>query len=216
MESLKAILPQARISRFAYRMSFVIITGGIGTGKSTVLAAFAKLGAHCLDADEVAHELYTPAGPAWKSIVNHFGDAVLLEDGTLNRAAIAARVFREPKELSWLNGLLHPLIRERMLEEATRIEPSPLFVAVPLWYEVGWQMPDVKVIATWCSAEQQMERLRKRGWDDAEIERRLRQQLSRDEKLNRADFGILTIGSLELLQEQCRRVYLQLTNKITD
>ncbi len=197
------------------RMSFVIITGGIGTGKSTVLASFAKLGAHCLDADEVAHELYAPGGPAWQRIADHFGASVILADGVLDRAAIAAQVFRIPAELAWLNSLLHPLIRDRMLAESARIAPLPLFVAVPLWYEVGWQMTDVRVVATWCGEEQQMERLRKRGWDDAEIKRRLGQQLSRDEKLNRADFGILTIGSLEMLQEQCRCIYQLLTKRIT-
>lgn len=192
-------------------MNFVIITGGIGTGKSTVLAAFAQLGAHCLDTDEVAHALYAPDGPAYLLIAEHFGKEVLLQDGSLNRKAIADRVFRHPAELAWLNGLLHPMIRERMQTEAERVAPEPLFVAVPLWYESDWKLPNVRVVATWCTDEQQKQRLHKRGWDDAEIERRIKAQLPKDDKLNRADYGVLTIGSLELLQEQCRRIYGQLT-----
>ena len=215
MEEWLTAAPRAgrKTSTSSRSMSFVVITGGIGTGKSTVLAAFAKLGAHCLDTDEAAHALYAPGGPALQPIAEHFGDAVRLPDGTLDRKAVAARVFRDPAELAWLNALLHPMIRERMCAEAARVAPAPLFVAVPLWYEVGWTLPEVRVVATWCSEEQQLRRLRQRGWDDAEIESRIHSQLSRDEKLNRADFGVLTIGSMKLLQEQCRRIYGQLVKQ---
>lgn len=194
-------------------MPLIVITGGIGTGKSTVLDAFAKLGAHCLDTDEVAHALYAPGAPAWQPIREHFGEEVVQEDGTLNRRALAAQVFRKPEELAWLNALIHPLIQQQMMEEEAMVAPLPLFAAVPLWYEIGWELPQTKVVATWCTETQQRERLRGRGWDDDEINRRIASQLSRDEKLNRADFGILTIASLEILQRQCDIIYNMLITK---
>ncbi|MBR4125479.1 MAG: dephospho-CoA kinase [Victivallales bacterium] len=194
-------------------MPLVVITGGIGTGKSTVLDAFAKLGANCLDTDEVAHALYEPGAPAYQPIHKHFGDEVLREDGTLDRRALATKVFRDPDELAWLNALIHPLIQQRMLDEAARVAPAALFVAVPLWYEVGWELPGTRVIATWCTDSQQRERLRRRGWDDDEINRRIHSQLPKDEKLLRAHFGILTIDSLESLYKQCEIIYNYLKHK---
>ena len=196
-------------------MPLVVITGGIGTGKSTVLDAFARLGANCLDTDHVAHDLYKPGAPAYQPIRQHFGDAAVLPDRTLDRRAIAARVFHDPAELQWLNALLHPLIQTAMLDEMKKTAPKPLFAAVPLWYEIGWMLPETKVIATWCTPPQQLERLRKRGWDDDEIQRRIHSQMDQDEKLRRADFGILTIASISILERQCEIIYNLLnTNKL--
>ena len=188
-------------------MPLIVITGGIGTGKSTVLKAFSELGAHCLDTDEVAHALYAPGAPAWQPIREHFGDEMVLPDGTLDRRALAARIFHNPAELAWLNALLHPMIRQQMMNEVAKVAPKPLFSAVPLWYEIGWELPHTQVIATWCGKTQQRERLRMRGWDDEEIDRRIASQISADEKLNRADFGVLTIASLEILKKQCEIIY---------
>ena len=188
-------------------MNLIVITGGIGTGKSAVLAQFRALGGAGLDTDDVAHELYAPNGPAWRAIANHFGHAIVRADGQLDRKAIARRVFAAPLELAWLNGLLHPLIRERLLAEADFVAPRPLFAAVPLWYEIGWELPGVRVIATWCTTALQLERLYARGWSEEEIARRLKNQLPKDEKLNRADYAILTIGSMNDLHEQCARLY---------
>ena len=194
-------------------MTLVVITGGIGTGKSTVLAAFAKLGANCLDTDEVAHRLYEPGQPAWQPIREHFGADVIRPDGTLDRTAVAARVFRNPDELAWLNALMHPLIQRQMLAQEEMAAPEPLFAAVPLWYEIGWSLPGVRVIATWCKPEQQRQRLRNRGWDDGEIDRRLASQLPPDEKLRRADFAILTIDTVQKLERQCEIIYKLLVSK---
>ena len=194
-------------------MTLVVITGGIGTGKSTVLAAFARLGANCLDTDEVAHRLYEPGQPAWLPIREHFGADVIRPDGTLDRAAVAKRVFRKPDELAWLNALMHPLIQRQMMNQEEKAAPEPLFAAVPLWYEIGWSLPAVRVVATWCQPEQHRLRLRERGWDDDEIDRRLASQISPDEKLRRADFAILTIDTKQILEKQCEIIYKLLVSK---
>lgn len=181
----------------------IVITGGIGCGKSAVLANFRALGAHCADADDIAHALYAPGTNPLQDILQHFGSDLLLPDGSLNRPELGRRVFGHPKELVWLNDLLHPLIRAELSRLDRAAAPEPFFAAIPLWYETGWSMPRTKVIAVWCTPEMQRERLRKRGWDDDEIRRRLTAQLSIDEKRDRADYVIETMGTLEELREKC-------------
>jgi len=184
----------------------VVITGGIGAGKSTILKRFTALGAHCVDADEVAHSLYEPESAVTAAIAAHFGAAVIGSDGRPDRKALAAKVFNNPSELAWLNGVTHPAIRQRIDEAAAAVAPEPLFAAIPLWYESGWSIPGVTVVATWCSAPVQMERLRQRGWSDEESRRRIASQISMDEKFARADYGIITECSWERLAQQCAEI----------
>lgn len=193
-------------------MALVVITGGIGAGKSTVLKCFESLGAQTIDADDAVHRLYTPGSPTVAAVAAHFGSEVVAPDGSLDRKALAQRVFGAPLELAWLNALIHPRVRMLIEAAAGALDPEPLFAAVPLWYECGWdKTPAVpaKVVAVWCDPDTQMTRLRQRGWSDAEIARRIKCQLPMDEKLNRADFGIINNGSLERMEEQCREVYRQ-------
>lgn len=183
----------------------IVITGGIGCGKSAVLSNFRSLGASCADADDIAHALYEPGAPAFQAIVARFGKDVILADGTLDRREIGRRVFGHPEELAWLDNLLHPLIREELSRLDAQASPAPFFAAIPLWYESGWSSPETKVIAVWCTPEMQHERLLGRGWDEGEIQRRLASQLSMDEKRDRADYVIQTTGTLEELREKCQK-----------
>ena len=185
----------------------VVITGGIGAGKTTIMKRLASMGAHCIDADDVAHSLYEPRGTLVNVLAEHFGPEILDAEGCLDRKALAARVFGNDAELKWLNGITHPAIRQRIAEAAEAVAPEPLFAAIPLWYECGWASPDVPVIATWCSASTQLERLRLRGWSDSEIQRRIASQVPMDEKFARADYGIVTDCSWERLDEQCAEIY---------
>lgn len=191
----------------------IVITGGIGCGKSAVLANFQEMGAHCADADEIAHNLYKPGMPALAAITEHFGSELILDDGTLNRPALANIVFAQPEELKWLDNLLHPMIRAEFARLDAEAAPEPLFAAIPLWYESGWAEPEIKVIAVWCTPEMQLDRLRKRGWNDVEIRRRLASQISMDEKRDRADYVIETTGTLDELREKCGRMLSELTSQ---
>ena len=95
-------------------MRMVGITGGIGAGKSALLEELAGLGARTVDADTVVHDLYGPGGSLAESLVQRWGPDVRAVDGSVNRPAVAERVFAAPDELAWLNSLVHPLVQARI------------------------------------------------------------------------------------------------------
>jgi dephospho-CoA kinase len=150
----------------------------------------------------MAHAQYLPDCPAWKAMRGRWGDRILDAAGMISREAVADIVFRDPAELIWLNGLLHPLVRQEILSLASAL-PGPLFCAVPLYYETGWTGWADKVIAVWCRPDVQRRRLQERGWSQIEIDRRLASQIGQDEKLARADFAIINDYSPEILMVQC-------------
>jgi len=194
-------------------MTLVGITGGIGSGKSTVLAIFQHLGARILDADMVVHELYEPGNPGYCLVLERWGSELLLPDGRLDRAAIARRVFHSRSEREWLESVIHPLVKIRF-DQAVATGSGDLFGAVPLLFETGWNSICRVTIAVWCDPEQQRQRLQQRGWIPAEIDRRNAAQLSMNEKLRRANFGIINTGTRELLEYQCTQLWHnQLTAK---
>ncbi len=184
----------------------IAITGGIGAGKSTILDQFKKLGAFTLDADNVAHQLYLPGQPAYNELLLHWGNDILLQDGTINRKAIAEKVFNNKTELDWLNQLIHPLVKNKINQEAKNSE-KPLFCAIPLLYESGWDDQADKVVAVWCDKHTQLKRLLDRGWSEEHAKQRLATQWHPDEKLHRADYAVITNCSWDLLAMQCQLIY---------
>ena len=117
-------------------MTYIVgLTGGIGSGKTTIANLFADLGVPLVDADVVAREVVAKDSPLLSKIVEYFGAQVLTEQGELNRAALRERVFSHDEDKLWLNNLLHPVIRERMKQQlAEQTAPYTLFV-VPLLIE---------------------------------------------------------------------------------
>lgn len=187
-------------------MALIGITGTPAAGKTAALEAFAALGMPTADADSIVHELYRRDSTVRHCIRERWGPAAFTEDGSINRAWIAARVFDAEQERVWLNALLHPRVRQRLLEGAERSAPLPLYCAVPLLFEVGWAALMSAVCTVWCPPELQVERLRRRGWTAKRIEQCIAAQLAADVKLERADFGLINSGSRHCLQDQCRRV----------
>lgn len=185
-------------------MFLVAVTGGIGAGKTSALAQFEARGCRTLDADAVVHEMYEPGSPMHGAMVGRWGDRVLDEYGGIDRATVAEMVFEKPAEREWLNGQVHPLVQNRIVAEAAKCF-TPLFCGIPLLYEVGWEHRMHAVIAVWCDRRTQHRRLLARGWSEHEIERRVACQMDMDEKLERADIGIINVGSLKLLETQCER-----------
>ncbi len=196
-------LQRAGYDEMAVRGLPIGVTGGIGAGKTTVLSLLAELGARTVDADDVVHDLYQPGQPGQEAVRERWGNRVLTATGRVDRTALAELVFTAPGELRWLNGVIHPRVRERIWSLADESD-GPLFCGIPLLFETGWESSMWRSVTVWCSRSVQWRRLRLRGWDEMEIRRRLVCQMDMDEKLVRGDFGIINNGGWEQLREQCR------------
>src|SRR5437667_9786992 len=122
------------------------LTGGIGSGKSTVARILADLGAHVIDADRIGHEVYRPGTEGHASVVATFGPGVVAADGSIDRRALGAIVFREPAALARLNALVHPLITAEIQRRlaAGRADPGtpPIVIEAAILIQAGWRFLD--------------------------------------------------------------------------
>ena len=191
-------------------MTLIALTGGIGSGKTTLALQFKELGAEMADADDIAHSVYMPGNKAYESIVGHWGLSILDADKMIDRKAVAEIVFQSDDELHWLNSVVHPFVRESI---ARLSEHALLFCAIPLLDESGWRGDCAAVVCSWCPPDVQRERLHARGWDDREIRRRLEKQVSMDAKLKNADYGVITNCSWECLRKQCEIIYSEILRR---
>ena len=176
------------------------LTGGIGMGKSTAAELLAKRGAKVSDSDQLARELVEPGQPALAEIAGAFGDDVLQEDGSLDRAKMAALVFNDSTAREKLEGILHPRIREAWQArlDGWAAAGEQLAVAViPLLFETRAEANFDRTVCVACSPEAQRERLRERGWSDDQISSRLEAQMAVDEKMKRSDPVVWTDGTIE-------------------
>ncbi|MSO27131.1 MAG: dephospho-CoA kinase [Candidatus Nanopelagicales bacterium] len=173
------------------------LTGGIGSGKSTVASLLAERGAIVIDADAIARELVEPGEPALGALVAEFGPRILTESGTLSRGELAKLAFSNPEATKRLNAIMHPLIRA---ESARRIETAPESAVVvydmPLLVETKQlDLVDLVVVVDlpeWLQIERSVT---SRGLDREDVERRMQAQASRDERLAIADYVIDNSGS---------------------
>ena len=186
-------------------MVLVGVTGGVGMGKTTVLQRFEAFGFSTLDADDIVHELYRPGTSVHSAVCRRWGNDIAGRDRAIDRGKLARLVFASPADLAWLNELIHPLVRRRFLQASERGQ-GHLFCGVPLLFEVGWQTDMASTIAVWCDPVTRRKRLRRRGWDEWQMHARLKHQLPAEEKLRRADFGIVNNADRSVLDEQCRRI----------
>ena len=170
-------------------MTYVVgLTGGIGSGKSTIAELFAELGVPVIDADLVARQVVEKGSPLLAEIAAHFGPEILLEDGALNRAALREKVFNHESEKQWLNQLLHPAIRHEMLQQlAAQRMPYCIFM-VPLLIENKLTALCQRVLVVDVSEQTQMTRASKRDNNQlALIKNIMQSQVSRSERLQHAD-----------------------------
>ncbi|MBR9870810.1 MAG: dephospho-CoA kinase [Gammaproteobacteria bacterium] len=171
-------------------MAIVGLTGGIGSGKSTVVRLFGELGVHWVDADDVAREVVEPGMPALTAIAEHFGDEVLLADGALDRAWLRQKVFAEPEERAWLEALLHPIIRDeiiRQLQPANYTLPYTLLVS-PLLLETDQHELANKILVIDVPESVQLERTMARDNNSREqVERIMAAQMAREDRCAKAD-----------------------------
>jgi dephospho-CoA kinase len=169
-------------------------------GKSTAAAFLQARGAKIVDTDRLAHELVQAGGPALKEIQSVFGKEIISPDGSLRRDELANIVFADPAALKKLEGILHPLIRERWVAqiEIWRKENCPLAVVViPLLFETKAESHFDRIICVACSESSRRERLAARGWSLEQIQGRIAAQMPVTEKMARANFVIWSEGNVE-------------------
>lgn len=181
-------------------MPFVGLTGGMGAGKSTALAALGRLGAAVLSSDEVVHELY--GSEAVRAAVLERWGAEVAPGGEVDRAAVAARAFESEEERRWLEGLLWPLVGERIgswlaAVRAQRPAPAAAVVEIPLLFEAGMEgMFDATIAVV---ADEELRRERAAGRGHALADERVARQLPQEEKAQRATFAVRNEGTVEEL-----------------
>ncbi len=188
----------------------VALTGGIGSGKSTVADAFSRAGITVVDADIIARQVVEPGQPALESIYQHFGPEILLPEGGLNRRALRERIFSSPEDKLWLNTLLHPLIHQHTRNEIEQaVSPYVLWV-VPLLVENNLQDRADRVLVVDVSVECQIERTMKRDQvSRAHAEQILAAQASRERRLAIADDVINNDGSPETIEQRVNNLHRQ-------
>ena len=186
------------------------LTGGIGSGKSTVARLFGDQGVHWVDADVVAREVVEPDMPALGRIRDHFGEAILTDDGRLDRTALRKIVFEEPAQREWLESLLHPIIRDeivRQLEPADYALPYALLVS-PLLLETDQHTLTREVVVVDVPVEVQIERTMARDDNPRDqVARIIAAQIPREQRLARADHVIDNDQPLERVAEAVRGLH---------
>lgn len=169
-------------------MYIVAITGGIGSGKTTIANQFAELGIEIVDADVIAREVVEPGTPALAAIAAQFGPEMLDPQGRLDRRRLRERVFSDPDAKAWLNGLLHPLIRQEMLRQCANARSPYCLLVVPLLIENRLTQLANRVLVIDVDEATQIERTcRRDGVSRAQAEAILAAQASRAERLAAAD-----------------------------
>lgn len=182
------------------------LTGGIGCGKSSVLKIFSEMGWLTIDADKICRELYENKDTRLVSAIREQWPDAIDTDNTVDRKKIAEIVFNDNAKLEILNSILHPLIKEEADKIISLNKGKNIIFDVPLLFEKDWSYLFNIVIAVWTDSKTQYERLNARGMTDLEIDRRIANQLSAQEKLERADFGIINRAGFEALREQCEKL----------
>lgn len=193
-------------------MSYIVgVTGGIGSGKSTVANFFAELGITVVDADIIARDVVAIGEPALDAISAYFGPQVITNDGTLNRSALRKYVFENTTNRQWLEALLHPLIRERMIAQCQQATSAYCLLVVPLLVENQLTELCHRVLVVDITPEQQVARTLQRDKTDAtQVLAIMKSQASREQRLAAAD-DILDNNSRDLgqLQQRVAELHLQ-------
>lgn len=193
------------------------LTGGIASGKSLVSQIFTELGAHTIDADQIAHELMRPGEPVYEQIVQSFGNEILNPDMTVNRAKVAELAFDKKRPRIYeLNRIMHPEVIQRYeswMEEIRRREPDAIAILeAALVLEAGLRRRFDRIIVVTCKPQQRAERWAERFNLDletakVEVNRRMMAQAPDEAKIQAADYVIDNSGSVEETRKQVQKVY---------
>ena len=195
----------------------VALTGGIGSGKTTVTDLFSELGVPIIDSDVLAREVVEPGQPALDQVVSAFGADILDESGKLNRGELRERVFTMPEKRKILEGILHPIIVAETDRRVREAKASYCLVCIPLLFETGRQSDFDRILVVDVSPELQIERTLKRdGSPRGTIEGILAAQVDRSRRLEFADDVIDNSGDKQRVRRQVdvlHQKYLQLAER---
>jgi dephospho-CoA kinase len=182
------------------------LTGGIASGKSTVAAMLRDLGFDVIYADEISRRLLDPGQPAYDEAIREFGRDIVSPDGTLDRKKIAGIVFADRAQLDRLNAIIHPRVEAQMLKQFADWDREEnrkvVFVEAALLVEAGYMKNLDGLVVTWCTPEQQMQRLTARGMTQLEAHSRIAAQMPVEEKLKLATYKIDCSRSMEETRRQ--------------
>lgn len=195
-------------------MALAGITGGPAAGKSTTLEVLEELGAAVVDSDRIVHDLYRDDAGLRRGIRQRWGSSAFNDSGKIDRRWIADKVFASAAEREWLNGEVHPRVRQRILDLDAHCASPLLYCAVPLLFEVGWQDIMLVTCDVWCPEHLQQARLLRRGWSRDRARKCLDAQMAAEEKLERADFGLINAGTTANLRNQCHRLRARINKRI--
>lgn len=189
-------------------MYVVGLTGGVGSGKSTVAAHFAKLGIQIINADALAREVVAVGSHALNQIAAHFGSDVLTSEGELNRAKLRQLVFADEQERIWLEKLLHPLIANLMQKQIALCDSAYCIVESPLLLETDQHTLVDRILVIDASESTQLQRtLQRDNSDEKTIRAIMAAQMLREDRLRRAHDVIVNDNSLHLLESQVERLH---------
>jgi dephospho-CoA kinase len=190
------------------------LTGGIGSGKSTVSLWLAELGAVILDADKVGHEAFKPDTEAWHDVVATFGRQILTPTGEVDRKKLGEIVFNQPEALSRLNQIMHPRMYDMMkarIEEYRQQGVDVVVLEAAVLIEANWTSLVDEVWVTVAPEAMVLERLKKqRGLDEEQTSARIRSQLSSEERVEHADVVIKNDGDLEGVKAKVKELWARL------
>ncbi|HEX3371958.1 MAG TPA: dephospho-CoA kinase [Candidatus Acidoferrales bacterium] len=199
-------------------MLSVGLTGGIATGKTAVVAMLRELGCRVLEADKIAHQMIEPDGPAYEKVVREFGNGILTAEGLVDRSKLGAIVFADPVRLTQLNAIVHPPVLEeqsRQLAAIAQADPHAIAVVeAALLIEAGFDRKLEYIVVTWCTPEQQLERLTNaetgRGLSVEQARQRIASQMPVEEKRRRANTVVDCSGTREHTRAQVIELFAKL------
>jgi dephospho-CoA kinase len=188
------------------------LSGGIGSGKSTVAKMLSDFGAVVIDADVIAREVLLPGNVGYTSAITAFGSGILDHEGNIDRKSLAKLVFENPSELAKLEAIVHPAVISRVAEIREPLPESAVVVYdTPLMFEKQLQGQFDKVLMVVSDKELRRTRLVERGLEPGDIEARMANQATDEQRISIADFVIENNGSHEQLQEQVAKVWQQIS-----
>ena len=190
------------------------LTGGIGSGKSTVAEAFKRLGIRVIDADQASRAVVEPGSKALSAIVNHFADQQLLVDGQLNRAALREIIFKNPEQKVWLEELLHPLIGQWIARQIEQTTSSPyIILESPLLFETDQhKLVNITLLIDLPPELQKLRASQRDAVSAEQIEAIINTQMSRESKISLADVIFDNSLTLESIDQRVLDLHCQFEN----